>query len=332
MGFRSRLEGFRSEVRPTVNELRFLAHRVRSNPLSIVGVILLLFFFVVGLLAPLLAPPIPGEDPYMCPYDGPIYRDWITSLPSPPSAKHLFGTLKGYDIWHGCIWGTRTAFRTGLLVIFVALTIGLVIGCVAGYYGGLIDELMMRFADIFFAFPGLLLAMVLVVALPSMWPVNLGPLSFTVSLSRLDKLVLALALVGWPSYARLIRGEIVKVKHEDYVEAAKAIGCSDFRVMGKHILPNSIYPVLIMMFLNMGGVVLSAATLGFLGFGPEVGYADWATMISQSREYVIWTIQDPFRFGYTWAIPSVFVFAFILGWSLLGDALRDIMDPMIRRR
>ena len=332
MGFKSRLEGFRSELRPTISELKFLTHRVKSSPLSFAGAIILLFFFAVALLAPLLAPPVPGEDPYMCPYDGPVYKEWITPLPSPPSPEHPFGTLKGYDIWHGCIWGTRIALRMGLLVTFIALAFGLAIGCVAGYYGGLIDELMMRFADIFFSFPGLLLAMVLVVALPSVWPVNLGPIAFDVALSRLDKLALALALVGWPSYARLIRGEIVKVKHEDYVEAAKAVGCSDIRVMVKHIVPNSMFPILIMAFLNMGGIVLSAATLSFLGFGPDMGYADWATIVSHSRDYVISSLQDPFRYGYTWIIPSIFIFAFILGWSLLGDTLRDILDPMIRRR
>lgn len=331
MGFKSRLDRFRSEMRPTIRELKFLAHRVKSNPLSFVGATILLFFFAVALLAPLLASPTHGEDPYICPYDGPLHKEWITPLPSVPSSKHPFGTLKGYDIYYGCIWGTRTAFRIGLLVIFATLTVGLVIGCVAGYYGGLVDELMMRFADIFFAFPGLLLAMVMVVALPSMWPVTLGPIAFDVTLSPLDKLVLALALVGWPSYARIIRGEIVKVKHEDYVEAAKAVGCSDLRVMVKHILPNSMFPILIMAFLNFGGIVLSAATLSFLGFGPKMGYADWATIISHSRDYII-NPQDPFRFSYTWIIPSVFIFAFILGWSLLGDTLREILDPTMRRR
>lgn len=189
----------------------------------------------------------------------------------------------------------------------------------------------MRFTDIAFAFPGLLLAMVMVIALPTVWPVNLGPISFTVRLSRLDKLVLALALVEWPSYARLIRGEMMKVKHEDYVEAAKAIGCSDRRVMVRHILPNSINPIVIMAFLNIGGIVLSLATLSFLGFGPRMGYADWATIISHSRNYIMGTPQDPFKYAYTFIIPSTFVFTFILAWSLLGDALRDMLDPMIRR-
>ena len=332
VGFKSRLGEFKNEMKPTVRELKFVIYRVRRNPLSLVGVIIFLFFIVVALLAPLLAPPMPGEDPYICPYDGGTWGWYITPLPSPPSAKHPFGTLEGYDIYYGCIWGTRTAFRISSLVIFGVLVIGLFMGCVAGYCGGLIDELMMRFADIFFAFPGLLLAIVLFVALPSVWSVNLGPIRFAVAFSHLDKLIVALVLVGWPSYARLIRGEIMKVKNEDYVEAAKAIGCSGPRVMVRHILPNSIYPVLIMAFLDIGGIVLSAATLSFLGFGPETGYADWATIISASRRFILGAPQEPFKYAYTFIMPSMFISGFILAWSLLGDALRDILDPTLRRR
>jgi len=336
VGSGSWLGEFKNEIgirlQPTLIELKIVVRRVRGDPLSLVGAMIVLFFVAVSLLTPLIAAPSPGVDPYICPYDGPTIGEFkIYPPPSPPSSEHPFGTLEGFDIYYGCVWGTRTAFRIGFLVIFIASALGLFIGCVAGYHGGLVDELLMRFADIFFAFPGLLLAIVLVVALPSVWPVNIGSMSFAVTLSQLDKLVLSLALVGWPSYARLIRGEIVKVKHEDYVEAASAIGCSGTRVLVRHILPNSMYPVVTMAFLNFGKIVLLAATLSFLGFGSEKGYADWATMISYSRSWIVTAPQDPFRFSYTWAIPSMFIFAFILGWSLLGDALREITDPTIRR-
>jgi len=336
VGFGSWLGGLKNEIgirlRPNLIELKVVIRRVGGDPLSLLGAIIVLFFVSIGLLTPLLARPSHGVDPYICPYDGPTMGEFkIYPPPSPPSPEHPFGTLQGFDIYYGCIWGTRTAFRVGSIVILIALALGLSIGCVAGYNGGLIDELLMRFADIFFAFPGLLLAIVLVVALPSVWPVTLGPISFAVALSQLDKLVLALALVGWPSYARVIRSEIFRVKQEDYVEAAKAIGCSGRRILVKHILPNSMYPILTMAFLNFGKTVLFAATLSFLGFGPETGYADWATIISHSRNWIVTTPQDPFRFSFTWITPSMFIFAFILGWSLLGDALRDIMDPTLRR-
>jgi peptide/nickel transport system permease protein len=336
LGFGSWLGGFKNEIgirfRPTLVEIAVVIRRVRGDPFSLLGAVMVLFFMMVSLLAPLLAPPSRGVDPYICPYDGPTIGDLkIYPPPSPPSSEHPFGTLQGFDIYYGCIWGTRTTFRVGILVIFIALAFGLFIGCTAGYLGGLVDELLMRLADIFFAFPGILLAIVLVMALPSEWTINLGFIRFAVTLSQLDKLVLALALVGWPSYARVVRSEMLRVKQEDYVEAAKAVGCSGFRVLVQHILPNSMYPILTMAFLNFGKVVLFAATLSFLGFGPETGYADWATIISHARNWIVTTPQDPFRFSFTWITPSMFIFAFILGWSLLGDELRDILDPTLRR-
>lgn len=265
-------------------------------------------------------------------------------MPTAPSEIHPFGTLDGFDIFYGCVWGARTALHTSILVILGALVIGLFMGCVAGYSGGLADILVMRFTDIFFAIPGLLLAMILIVVWPSVWSVNLDPINFSVAFSYWDKLIVALVLVRWPSYARLIRGEIMKVKNEDYVEAAQAIGCSGRRVLVKHVLPNSIFPILIVVFLDIGGVVLSFSTLSFLGFGPERDYAsrgythipmyaDWGTIISHARNYITMGIsQDPFIYAYTFLVPIMFISSFILAWSLLGDTLRDILDPMLRRK
>lgn len=336
MGLKPRFGQFIDTMRPSGRELKFVFNRVRRNPLSLLGVIILLLFIAVALLAPQLAPPT-SEDPYMIPYSGPHSKEWIiefykfTPQPTPPSAMHPFGTLEGHDIFYGCIWGTRTAFRVSLIIIISSLVIGLLLGGIAGYHGGLIGEGMMRFADIFFAIPDLLLAMVLIVALPFEWSVNLGPVHFTADFSLMDKLIVALVLVRWPSYARLIRGEILGVKSQDFVEAAKAIGCSNSRVLVRHILPNVIYPILIMAFLDIGGVVLSFATLSFLGFGPKMGYAEWATIISTSRKYIIGTPQDPFKYAYTFFWPGLFISGFILAWSLLGDTLREIMDPTLRR-
>lgn len=332
MDFKSRVEGFKYEIRPFMRELKFTIYQVRKRPFSLVGVMILLFFIAIALLAPLLTSPTP-ENPYILPYDGPVskYNIDIFQLPTPPSEKHPFGTLEGYDIYYGCIWGTRTAFGVSLFVIFGALVIGLFIGGIASYCGNLIDEALMRVTDIFFAFPDVLLAVVLIVALPSVWSMNLGVVHFDLSFTELNKLIIALILVRWPSYARLIRGEILRVKNENYVEAAKSIGCSGPRVLIRHILPNTIYPVLIMAFLDIGGIVLSFATLSFLGFGPEMGYADWGIIISTSRRFVIGTPQDPFKYVYVFFWPSLFISGFILAWSLLGDTLRDVLDPSIRR-
>jgi len=284
---------------------------MRETPLSIVGLAIVIFFTIIAIAAPVLAPPRPGRDPYMIPRYG------YSPIPKPPSPEHPFGLTQGqYDLYYGVIWGTRAAYRIGVLIIAVSALIGIVIGGIAGYYGGIIDEVLMRVTDIIFAFPGLILAMALVVAF--------GP--------GLDSVTLAMVLVWWPGYARLIRGEFLRIKSEDFVEAAKAIGCSDLRVIVKHILPNAIYPLLIMASLDIGSVVLVVAALSFLGLGAPEGYADWGQLISLSRNWITGKPGDPFAYWYVYTIPGLFLFLFVMGWNLLGDALRDVMDPMIRRR
>ncbi len=291
--------------------MKFILRRMRETPLSIVGLAIVIFFTIVAIAAPVLAPPRPGRDPYMIPRYG------YSPIPKPPSPEHPFGLTQGqYDLYYGVIWGTRAAYRIGVLIIAVSALIGIVIGGIAGYYGGIIDEVLMRVTDIIFAFPGLILAMALVVAF--------GP--------GLDSVTLAMVLVWWPGYARLIRGEFLRIKSEDFVEAAKAIGCSDLRVIVKHILPNAIYPLLIMASLDIGSVVLVVAALSFLGLGAPEGYADWGQLISLSRNWITGKPGDPFAYWYVYTIPGLFLFLFVMGWNLLGDALRDVMDPMIRRR
>jgi len=291
--------------------LKFILRRMRENPLSIVGLAIVIFFTIVAIAAPVLAPPRPGRDPYMIPRYG------YSPIPKPPSPEHPFGLTQGqYDLYYGVIWGTRAAYRIGVLIVAVSALIGIIMGGIAGYYGGIIDEILMRITDIIFAFPGLILAMALVVAF--------GP--------GLDSVTLAMILVWWPGYARLIRGEFLRIKSEDFVEAAKAIGCSDLRVIVKHILPNAIYPLLIMASLDIGSVVLTVAALSFLGLGAPEGYADWGQLISLSRNWITGKPGDPFAYWYVYTIPGLFLFLFVMGWNLLGDALRDVMDPMIRRR
>lgn len=311
---------------PTIRELRFMIGRMKQSPLSIIGVSILLFFILIALLAPVLAPPT-RRDPFLIPRDG------YLAEPQIPSEKHPFGTTEGqYDIFYGCIWGTITAFRIGFMVVTISLAIGLLTGCIAGYYGGVIDELLMRFTDIIFAFPALILAMALVVAMPNFFVIDLGFWKLSMQVTRLDKVLLALVLVGWPSYTRLIRGEILRVRQEDYVEAAKAVGCSDLRVIVRHILPNAIYPVLIMASLDIGAIVLYAAALSFLGLGAPMGYADWGQMISFSRNWIYGSPANPYQYWFTFIIPGIFIFTFVMGWNLLGDAFRDILDPTLRRR
>jgi len=320
MGVGSRLREFRRSMGPTIRELRFSISRIKKSPLSIMGLAIIAFYACLALLAPVLAPPVPPpmgkDDPFMMWKDINIpARERV--IPHPPSSVHPFGTTEGsYDIYYGCIWGTITAFRVGFLVVVGSLAIGLFIGSIAGYYGGIIDEIIMRFTDIIFAFPALILAMALIVALGR----------------NLDNVMLALVLVGWPGYTRVIRGEILRVRSEDYVEAAKAVGCSDLRIIIKHVIPNSIYAILIMASLDIGAIVLYAAALSFLGLGAPTGYSDWGQLIAMSRNYIYANISSPMKYWYVYTIPGIFIFTFVLGWNLLGDAFRDILDPTMRRR
>jgi peptide/nickel transport system permease protein len=388
MSIKSRWNEFKLGIRPSLDELKFTLRRVRRSPLSIVGMVIVGAFAMVAILAPVLAPPT-SRDPFAIFYDG------VSPTPRPPGSPvedayirslgwttHYFGTAEGQlDIYYGCIWGTQTAFRMGVLVVAVSLAVGLFLGSLAGYYGGSIDEVLMRFTDIVLAFPGLILAMALVIALPLQWSIDFGFIGLAIAsflvplilarsrriqgiwpfmiailcfavfvsvdmlvlgsppilvqalqLGSLDKVLIALALVGWPGYTRVIRGEMLRVRQEDYVEASKAVGCSDFRIVTKHILPNAIYSVVIMASLDIGAVVLTAAALSFLGIGAPLGYADWGQMISFARNWIWAGVESPWKYWYTFTIPGLFIFVFVLGWNLLGDAFRDILDPTLRRK
>jgi len=313
---RSRFTEFKKSVQPTLKELKFTLKKVRESPMSLVGIGLVSFFIAISILAPVLAPPVdqrgyPLRDPFEIP------GELSTSLPSPPDAKYPFGTTTGrLNIYYGCIWGTIYAFRLGLLVISAVLLVGVVLGLIAGYYGGVIDEIIMRFTDIILAFPGLILTMALIVALAkSGW-------------ARIDAAILALILVGWPGYTRLIRGEVLRVKTEDYIEASRASGSSDLRIMLRHILPNAIYPIVIVASLDFGSIVLFAAALSFLGLGAPPRYADWGQLINQSVNWAPYGLQ----YWWTFVFPGLFITLFCLGWNLLGDAFRDILDPLYRRK
>jgi peptide/nickel transport system permease protein len=370
MSFRERWDEFWTGMGPRIAEWRFMLRRFRKNYLALTGLIIVLFFAAIAIMAPVLAPP--HGDPFSIPIDTNI-SPLASTIPTPPTARHIWGTVSGqYDLYYACIWGTITAFRVGVLVVAVSLIAGLAIGVVAAYYGGLLDEALMRFTDIIMAFPGLILAMALSIALPSNLGVNISlvvlalstvfmvaflafkpdrrllsvnmlivviamistlyfPLSIGFSLAKLDKVMISIALVGWPGYARIIRGEVLRVKNEDYVEASKASGSSDFRVITRHILPNSIYPVLIVATLDIGSVVLTAAALSFIGIGAPPYYADWGQVISKAQQWMS-SANQIVSFDFTWAIPGLFMTFFVIGWNLLGDGLRDILDPMLRRR
>lgn len=308
---------FRKRMQPTIKEIKFMLTRVFKSPLSVAGLVLISYNIVLAVFAPFIAPNTTGTlqfDPYMIPRD-PAQGFW--PMPAAPKPSHLFGTTNlQIDVYYGCVWGTRLAFQVGLEVIAATLTIGLILGMLAGYYGGFIDELIMRFTDIILAFPGLILAMVFVAVLSkSGW-------------TTLQAAIFSIILIGWPGYTRLIRGEVLRVRGEDYVEAARASGASDIRIMTRHILPNSIYSVIIVASLDFGSIVLTLAALSFLGLGSPPGYSDWGRLIFDGVPYAA----SGLRFWWTFVYPGIFIVLFTLGWNLLGDALRDVLDPLSRRR
>jgi len=299
-----------------------------SNASSLVGIVLLFIFIIIAILAPVIAPPL-SDDPYQVPR-----MSWDVN-PQPPGFpmsdnireiydvmgreikydKAICGTAEGgYDVFYGLIWGTRTAFKIGLITVAVAGLIGISIGSISAYFGGWIDEILMRITDIFLSFPFLVAAMVL-----------------TTVLGRgLDKVMIALIVFGWMGYARLIRGSILSAKEETYVMAAKALGVKDIKIIWKHLLPNTIFPVLVQATMSIGSMVITAAALSFLGVGAPVGYADWGQMVSFARNWIIGSPGHAGQYWYTVFYPGIFIVLFVLAWNLIGDTLRDILDPRLR--
>lgn len=280
--------------------------RILQNRTSLIGCVLVSFFLLVALFAPFLAPVYNKNNPYQLPQKS------YQIAPQPPSADHWFGTTEQqYDLYYGVVWGTRLAFKVGITVTLFAFLIGLFIGGIAAYFGGKIDEILMRTTDVVFAVPSLVLAMVIAAML--------GP--------DMKNMMIALTAVAWPSYARLVRGDILSVKQRDYVTAARTLGARGPRILLQHILPNSIYPSVVVASLDIGYVVLTAASLSFLGLGAPAGTADWGQLIAMARNWVLGTPNHPFAYWYTVVAPGGALFLFVLGWNLLGDAFRDILDP-----
>lgn len=283
-----------------------------TTPTSLVGLILLLFFIVVAIFAPMIAPPQGARgklEPFRIPRSG------FGAEPLPPSEEHPFGTTSGqYDLFYGVVWGTRTAFQVGIITTVLTLVIGLVVGSVAAYYGGWVDEILMRIVEIFMAFPFLLAAITLSAVLQA----KIG--------KGLVTAMIALVAFGWTTYARLIRGDILGVKEREYVVAARSVGVRNLRILIRHVIPNAIFPTMVVASMRIGDYVLTFAGLSFLGLGTEIGYADWGQLISFARDWI------PVLYNYWYIIvfPGMAIVLFVLAWNLVGDAFRDIMDPRLQ--
>lgn len=286
--------------------MKLLSYLLR-NPVSLFGVLILTGFVLVALFAPWLAPP---QEFQMSVYDTP--RAGFLATPQPPSPEAIFGTTEGqYDIYYAVIWGTRTAFKIGLGVVAISVCIGTLIGALAAFYGGKVDEILMRIVDVFMAVPFLIAAMVLTALLGK----GIGPIT------------IALTTFGWMGYARVVRSEILRIREMDYIHAARSYGAGDMRLILRHILPNAFFPVLVLATMATGSMVLSASALSFLGVGTEEGYADWGQFIAYSRNWIVGQPGNPFEYWYTLAFPGAAIFLFVLSWNLVGDTLRDVLDP-----
>jgi len=299
------------ELEPRIREFKSAFSLFRENITAMIGLIMVVFIVVIAICAPLICPPGLG-DPMDIPKD--------IKPPKPPGTDgHLLGTGHyGADMLYGLVWGARTSVTTSLFVVLTGLLIGLVIGAIAGYYGGKIDNLMMRITDIFLSLPALILAM----AIASILERNL------------QNMMLALIIVWWPSYARLIRAQVMSVKENTYVEAARAIGVKKGNILFKHIIPNSISPLIVSATMDIGAVVLVAAGLSYIGFGVNSGYAEWGRMISDGKDYFMLPVTYYGTSYIAWWVavfPGLAILIFAMSFSLLGDALRDILDPRLRR-
>jgi peptide/nickel transport system permease protein len=240
---------------------------------------------------------------------------WYRLVTGNEEWTHILGTTSGqYDIWYGLIWGSRTALIAGSFVALVSAAIGLAIGAAAGFYGGWVDEVLMRVVEIFIAFPFLVGALILASLLTPIFGRSIWPT------------MIALIIFGWTGYARQLRGDILATKEREYVTAARASGAGDGHLILRHVLPNAIFPTLVRLSLDFGAIVLSFAALSFLGVGVPEGYADWGQIISFARAWIL----SLDTHWYIIVFPGLALLLYGLGWNLVGDALRDILDPQLR--
>jgi len=305
------------EVYPRLEEMKRAAYQVRRNPLTMLGLIIVISLLSIALFAPFLAPPSETQrDPmemeehfdYNFDLQPPCYFS-CTGDSGEEDGYVLGSTTKGYDIYYGIVWGSRTSLDVALKVVTTGTFIAAVIGVISGYYGGRTDDFIMRITDVFIAIPGLVLALALMAVTGN---------------TSIEYLMYALIIVWWPGFTRVVRAEALRIRKLPYIEAAKAAGATDFRIIFKHVLPNCVTSIVVIATMDMGGIVLSLAGLGFLGFGGGPSLAEWGKLVSFGQAYLL--------AGYWWAFffPGLVIALWALGFYLLGDGIRDVLDPKQR--
>lgn len=260
----------------------------------VLGIIVVLGWVIVSILAPQLAP------------FGPLQQN-VSNRLQPPGSEHIWGTDElGRDIYSRVLYGGNITIPAGLIVIIIGSLLGTIIGAIAGYAGGVWDETIMRVTELFMAFPTIILAMAVTAAL--------GP--------DIRNAIIALVVVWWPSYARVVRGLVIKTKHNEYVEAARCIGATESRILWRTVLPNCLAPAIVLATLDVGNAILTFAGLSFLGLGPEPTSPEWGRMVAVGIDY--------FDQWWTWLFPGMAIATLVLAFNFIGDGLRDIFDPRMR--
>ncbi|MCJ7583203.1 MAG: ABC transporter permease [Anaerolineales bacterium] len=266
------------------------------TPMAVIGFILVMAWIVIALT-------IPAWSPY-----APLKQD-VTHRLIPPSQQHLFGTdYLGRDVLSRVLYGSRVSLPVALIVASASLVVGGIIGAIGGYFRGILDDILMRLADVTLAFPSILLAMAIV----------------TVSGPGLRNAMLAMLIVGWPRYARLMRAQVLGIKEMDYVSAARSLGAKESRILTYHVVPMCTGPLVVAVTLDLGSVLLLAAALSFIGLGAVPPQPEWGLMVAEGRsKFLQWWISG---------FPGLAIMSLVLGFNFIGDAIRDALDPVFRSK
>ncbi len=286
------------ESLPTTTYWADVLRRFLKNKIAVVGLVMMFIIIILCVFAPMFTP-----------YDPVIDMNLVDMLKKPFTPGHPLGTDDlGRDIWSRLLYGGRTSVITGLSVALISAGVGITIGLFSGYFGGIIESILMRFTDIMLSFPFMIIAIAIMAALGS----------------SLRNVIISLAIVGWPRFARLTRGQVLAVKQTEYVESARVAGFKNMRIIFHHVLPNCMGPLIIQGTLAVGQAILSAASLSYLGLGADAAAPDWGLMLSQGRNYL--------RLApYLTTIPGIAISVTVLAMNWMGDGLRDAFDPKMRK-
>ena len=273
--------------------------KLKKNKMAIVGLVITVFVVVIGLIGPYITPHNP--------FYSPVMEDQMHELSMQgPSLRHPFGTDRlGRDLFSRVIYGTRISLMVGVFTQLISVVIGITLGSLAGFFGGIVDDIISYLINVFLAFPFLLFAIAIMAVFED---------------PGINQIFIALGLISWPALARIVRGTVMSIKEKEYIEAVRSLGASNFRIIIKHVIPNSLAPIIVTVTLGVAGAILAEAGLSFLGIGVQPPMPSWGIMLSDGRSYIR-------SHPYMMFFPGFAIMFTVLGFNLFGDGLRDILDP-----